>query len=95
MSSSKEAFSKLDEWRRSSTVLKLTMLVDEEQPKTLFIQSIAIDETAFLVSFVERGKRVLPPRPDLSDASFEVGQRLLEVKRSETDILLFEEFREV
>jgi len=38
MSSPKEAFSKLDGWRRSSAVLKLTKLEDEEEPETLFIQ---------------------------------------------------------
>jgi hypothetical protein len=91
MSSPKEAFSKLDEWRLSRTDLKLTMLVDQEQPKTLFIQIIATDENLCLVSYVERGKR-LSPRLDLSGASFEVGQRVIEVRRSDTDILKFEEY---
>jgi hypothetical protein len=91
MSSCKEAFSKLDEWRLSRTDLKLTMLVDQGQPKTLFIQIIATDENLYLVSYVERGKR-LSPRLDLSGASFEVGQRVIEVRRSDTDILKFEEY---
>jgi len=71
--------------------LKLTMLVDEEKPATLFIQIVAVDENSLLVGFVERGKRVLQPRLDLRDSSFEVGQRMLEVRRSETDVLKFEE----
>jgi len=59
--------------------------------KRFSFKSRAIDENMFLVSFVERGKRVLSPRLNLSGASFEVGQRVLEVKRSAADILMFEE----
>jgi hypothetical protein len=54
---------------------------------------MTIDENAFLVSFVERGKRVLMPRLNLSGASFEVGRRMLEVKRSAGDVLMFEELQ--
>jgi hypothetical protein len=91
MSSPKEAFSKLNEWRQSRTDLKLTMLVDQEKPETLFIQIMATDENLSLVCYVERGKR-LSPRLDLSGASFEVGQRVIEVRRSDTDVLKFEEY---
>jgi len=56
----------------------------------LFGQIIVLDEDAFEVAFVERGER-LSPRLDVSDASFEVGRRVVEVKRSETDVLKFEE----
>jgi hypothetical protein len=44
MSSSEQAFLKLDEWRRSNTVLKLTMLVDGEKPGVKFIQIVAVDQ---------------------------------------------------
>ena len=66
------------------------MLLDEEKPQTLFVQIIVVDEYAFQVGFVERGKR-LPCTLDLRDASFEVGQWALEVRRSATDVLMFEE----
>ncbi len=88
MSSYKEAFSKLNEWRRLNVVLKLTMLTGEEKPQTLFVQISALDEDSLQVGFTERGKRY-PKVLLLSDASFDVGQRVLEVKRSATDILMF------
>ena len=71
MSSSEQAFLKLDEWRRSNTVLKLTMLADGEKPEIKFIQIVAVDQITSLVGFLERGKRVLQPRLDLSKAAFE------------------------
>lgn len=68
------------------------MLTDVEKPEVLFIRITAIDEEALLVAFVKHGQeRDLQPRLDLSSASFTVGGRVLEVKRSENDVLMFEE----
>jgi len=88
-SSTREAFSKISEWQRSNAVLKLTMLLGGEKPETLFVQITGTDEEAFQVGFVERGKRSLRCL-DVSDASFTVGERVLEVRRSDTDVLMFE-----
>jgi hypothetical protein len=89
MASAREAFSKLGEWQRSNAILKLTILTDAENPKTLLVQIAATDEESFLVGFVERGRRSLR-RLDVSEASFTVGDRVLEVRRSDADILMFE-----
>jgi hypothetical protein len=88
-SSTREAFSKLSEWQGSNAVLKLTLLAGGENPKTLIVQLTATDEEAFQVGFVERGKRS-PRVLDVSEATFTVGDRLLEVRRSDTDVLMFE-----
>lgn len=58
----------------------------------MLIQIVAVDEDALLIAFMRIGKiKELEPRLDVSNASFVVGWRVLEVKRSESDILLFEE----
>jgi hypothetical protein len=67
----------------------MTMLTDDEKPQTLFVQIAALDQDSLQVGFVERGERPLKVLL-LSDASFDVGQRALEVRRSASDVLMFE-----
>jgi hypothetical protein len=93
MSSSKEAFAQFLEWQQSDAVLKLTMLTDEDKPQTLYVQITALDEDSLQVGFTERGKR-FPRCLDVSASSFDVGQRMLEVKRSATDVVIFEELHQ-
>jgi hypothetical protein len=91
MSSAKDAFAKLDDWRRSNAVLKFIKLEDQQAPETKTIRIMAIDEAEGLVAWIEDGTRDVQPRLDLSGASFDLGKRTLEARRSETDVLMFEE----
>jgi len=89
MASSKEAFLKLEIWKKSKTVLKLTVVTKGGMPDTLRGQIVATDEESGLVSFVVSKVRSLP-RIDLNGATFRIGKRSLEARRDE-DLLTFEE----
>jgi hypothetical protein len=68
MSSSKEAFSKLDDWRRSNTVLKFIKLEDQQEPEIKTIRIMATDETVGLIAWIEDGTRSVQPRLNLNGA---------------------------
>lgn len=85
----KEAFARFRLWRKSNTVLKVTMLVEGEEPQVLVGQITATDEDVGLVGFaILRSRRLLSL--DVNDASFQIGKRVIEAQRAE-DRLIFEE----
>jgi len=90
MASSTEAFRKLGSWKKSKTVLRVTILTKGGMPNILTGMVLATDAEAMQVGFA-----ALPSRDigalDLSGAVFSVGKHSLEARRSPEDILLFEE----
>jgi hypothetical protein len=91
MASPKEAFSKFRMWKELRTVLKLTVLEKGELPETFIVDVASIYEDPFLVGFaIPRLHSFLPPI-DLSDASFELGNRVLKAERPTGDLLRCEE----
>lgn len=90
MASSNEAFRRLGSWKKSKTVLKVTVLTKGDQPDILTGLVLAIDEEAKQVGFA-----ILPSRAltafDLTHATFEEGKHSLEARRTPEDVLLFEE----
>lgn len=90
MASSTVAFSKLRNWKKSKTVLKVTVLTKGGKPKTLTGLVMAADEKAMLVSFACLPSRDMA-RFDVTGALFKEGRRFLEAARSEEEILTFED----
>jgi hypothetical protein len=90
MASAEDIFSRFWMWKKSHTVLRLTVLTKGGTPEKLIGEIAAIDEDAFLVSFVTRKKgdfRTIW----LGDASFGLEDRVLSAERLTGDILRFEE----
>ncbi len=77
MASSKEAFDKLGMWKKSRTVLKLTMLTKGGMPNIFRGEISWLDADSEVVTFVESATRDILPI-DLSGASFKVGKRAVE-----------------
>jgi hypothetical protein len=90
MASWKDAFSKFSTWKKSRTVVKLTLLPKSEPPLMLEVLIMSVVEESFIVGFGDcdtRAMRLI----DFCDASFRIGKRVLEVERPTGDLLAFEE----
>jgi len=89
-SSNEEVFRKLDEWKKSKTVLKVTVLTKGGETNILTGLVLATDAEAMQVGFA-----ALPSRDigalDLTGAVFSLGKRSLEARRSPDDSLTFED----
>jgi hypothetical protein len=82
MASSKDVFDKFWRWKKSRTLLKLTVLTQKEPPET-FIGAVILPEEDFLrVSFVDHDTRALRT-VDFSECLFSVGKRSLLAERGE------------
>jgi hypothetical protein len=88
MASSTEALQKLGRWKKSSTVLRLTVFTKNELPDKYVGVVAAIDEERLWVRFVE-----VPSREALTltfmGADFEIGKESLEARRGEEDAVTF------
>ncbi len=89
MASSIEASDRLGKWKKSRTVLKLTILTKDGIPEMLTGSIVALDDAALLLCFAPRGSKDFRTL-DLAEAAFSIGKRKLGVERGE-DILSFEE----
>jgi hypothetical protein len=78
MASSKEAFARLEQWRRSRTVLKLTIL-DGGAPEVQHGAITAVDEPNELANFVEFATRKSQLLDNLIGASFTLNDDSLEI----------------
>jgi hypothetical protein len=91
MASSREAFEKFRRWKKSKTVLRLTVLTNGGTPDTFMGRVAAVDEDSWQVSFAvakDRSYRVIT----FLGASFLLGKRRLEAERPEEgDFLMCEE----
>jgi hypothetical protein len=86
MASSREAFEKFRKWKKSKTVLRLTVLTNGGTPDTFMGRVAAVDEDSWQVSFAvskDRSYRVV----DFEGASFVLGKRMLEAERLNGDFL--------
>jgi len=94
MASSKEAFRKLGNWKKSKTVLKVTVLTKGDPPETLTGLIMGVDEFTMQVAL-----GLLPSRNfvafDLTDVTFSLGRLLLEARRSPDEILSFADTGEI
>ena len=90
MASSSDAFRKLESWKKSKAVLKVTVLTKGGVPDILTALVMATDEEAMKIALA-----LLPSRGlvalDLAGARLEVGKRLVEATRSAEDVLSFED----
>lgn len=90
MASSIETFSKLATWKKSHTLLKLTLEVNGVVSGPFVGFVTGTDKDLFLVHFSERDSRDVFPL-DLDGALFRVGKRSLDAEKSNGDWLAFEE----
>ena len=84
-----QAFAKLALWRESETIVKLTVVEVGEAPQTFTTKITVVDERSRQISFVvghKRSYRVI----DLSDASFQVGDRVLAAEHPTGGLLKIE-----
>jgi len=89
MASSKVAFDKFRMWKKSRTVLRLT--VYERGTEDHFTGSIYhVDEEGGTVGLADEATRDMPVF-DLREASFEVTARSLEAVRADSGKLVFKE----
>lgn len=88
MASSSEAFEKFSMWKKSCTLLRVTM-GEANHPQRLVGTVLAAEEPLILFSLVEPRE---PLRLDLDGASFSVEERRVEVTRGDEDSLVFEEY---
>jgi hypothetical protein len=94
MASSKEAFSKLEMWKNSRTVLRLT--VYDRGAEDHFIGSIYhVDFEGEFVGFVVTATRSYLPALDLRESSFTVEPFRVEVSDPRFGKVIFEEVRTV
>jgi hypothetical protein len=89
MASSEEAFARFWMWKKSHTVLNLTVVTKGGIPEKLIGEISAIDEDASLVSFLVAGTRDFC-RILFADASFGLEARALSAERPTGDVLRFE-----
>jgi len=90
MASSKEALDRFRMWKKSNTVLKVTVLTKGEKPETLTGTVSAIDEELLLIGFaVPRIKWFR--NVCLDGASFTIGKRSLLAEISAEEVLTCEE----
>ena len=94
MASSKDAFSKLEMWKKSKTVLRLT--VYERGAEDHFTGSIFhVDFGEQTVGFVVIASRTFLPPLDLTDADFVVEPFRVEASDPQIGKVVFEEVRTV
>jgi hypothetical protein len=89
MASSKEAFERFGMWKKSRTVLKLTVLTKGGMPNILRGEVASLDEREGLVGFAVTATRDFVTL-DFNGASFKIGKRVVEGERR-GDLLTFEE----
>jgi len=90
MASSKEAFDKLWTWKKSKTLLKVTVVTKGDLPET-FVGAVTFPEEKFLrVGFADHSTRS-PRIVDLGECSFMVGERVLLAEREGGEILTCED----
>ena len=89
MASSREAFDKLRRWKKSSTVLRVT-LVESGTVQRHIAQIYGVDEELLLVGLALRGSQQ-HLQLSLDAATFKSGERALEVERGKDDFVAFEE----
>ncbi len=87
---SKEAFDRFGTWKKSRTVLKLTVLTKGGMPEIRRGRISSFDMELRLVALAVSATRDFATL-DLNGANFRVGKRMVEVTRGEEDFLLFEE----
>ena len=81
MDSSKVAFRKFERWKKSRTVLNLTIFTNEGTLPDIWVgRIISVEESLGLIGFVEDATRDGFPL-DLSGASFLVYERSIEANR--------------
>jgi len=88
MASSSDAFRMLGNWKKSKTVLKVTVLTKGGIPETLRGLIMAVDEEAMLVTFASLPSRGMG-NLDLRGTEFTLGKRSLTAARSPEEILSF------
>jgi hypothetical protein len=94
MASSKEAFDKFEMWKKSRTVLKLT--VYNRGAEDHFTGSIYhVDSEEEIVGFVDWPSRMSVPLLDLSESTFEVEPLRVVVTDPRFGSVIFEEVRTV
>lgn len=89
MASSREAFDKLRKWKKSNTVLRVTVVANGITNRHAG-QIFGLDENLSLVGIVLRGVRE-HFQLDLGGATFKVGNRTLEAERGEDEFVVFVE----
>jgi hypothetical protein len=89
IASSREAFFKLGMWKNSKTLLKLTVVMKDEEPKTVRGYIGASSVEVCVVGFFEKATRSLTEL-GFVDAAFRVGKRTVEVECGD-DLFVFEE----
>jgi hypothetical protein len=90
MDSSKDAFDKFWMWKKSRTLLRVTVLTNGEPPE-VFTGAVILPEEEFLrVSFADHDTRALRV-VDFSECSFRVGERVLLAERAEGESFRCEE----
>jgi hypothetical protein len=87
MASSQEAFATFGMWQKAQTSLKLTVLTRDERPEIFVVNVASTDEDRCLVGFVIPKTRSFLPPICFSDASFEIGNRVLEAIRPTGDLI--------
>jgi len=92
MASSREMLDRLWRWKKSSTVLKLTLLTKNEEPEGFIGEITGISEEFMQVGFCGRKKQETLSL-DLRGAKFVLGKTTLEAIRSAEVRLLLEELR--
>ncbi|HEV2195146.1 MAG TPA: hypothetical protein VGR55_06170 [Candidatus Acidoferrum sp.] len=90
MASSVEAFDKFRMWKKSRTVLKVTVLTKGGYPNILTGEVVSVIEETFSVGFLDPKTRKAWVN-DFRDASFRLGKRSLEAERSTGELLMVEE----
>jgi hypothetical protein len=90
MASSKEAFDKFAIWRSSRTVLKLTVLTNDEIPNVFRGEISWFDAEARVVSFAVSATRDFTSL-DLNGANFRVGKRAVEATHRIGSVVFEEE----
>lgn len=94
MSSKESAFSKLETWKNSKTVLKVTVVENGFPPDVLECRICGVDPDNDLVDLVFEATRTFQ-NLDVSGAEFSLEDSVLRVCRGTEDSLTFEERRMV
>lgn len=90
MASSKEAFEKFRRWKKSRTVLRVTVLTNGGMPDIFIGGVAAVDEDSWQVSFAVSATRSFR-LVSFMEASFSFGKRVLEAERPNGDRLMCED----
>jgi hypothetical protein len=89
MVSSAEAFDRFRIWKNHKTLLKLTVMENEELPEK-FLGSVTLVENESLVSFMDHDRR-LPRLVDFSSCAFELGASSLLAIRGDGELFSCED----